>query len=312
MGLIRTYLAVCVMIGHSYGPLLIDGRFAVQLFYVLSGFLMAATLSTGKYEGNISRFYLRRLERLFPFYIFVFMLTLLFFGETFINFWSLNDVWISLWYYFSKVSLVSQDLVFFVNPETLTLERNFAELRDQLWKSMLIPQSWTLSLELYFYLIVPFLVRSRIFLLAVFSISIVIRYVLIKDGLGLHDPWTYRFFPAEVSTFIGGVLIFYLARYFERYLIKFGQSKLVHFFLMGLILSSFGWFEFSKIVKLTILGLYLLAIPLSFYAFRDSKIDAYISEYSYPVYISHYFAIYIYDAKYFWQRHKSYSVFWAC
>ena len=68
MGLLRLALAFAVLLGHL--PLaqyqFINAAFAVQGFYVVSGFYMALVLD-GKYS-NVGLFYSNRLLRLFPTY----------------------------------------------------------------------------------------------------------------------------------------------------------------------------------------------------------------------------------------------------
>jgi peptidoglycan/LPS O-acetylase OafA/YrhL len=49
MGILRVYLALCVIAAHSHRVLpwrMHDGRQAVQIFYIISGFYMAMVLST--------------------------------------------------------------------------------------------------------------------------------------------------------------------------------------------------------------------------------------------------------------------------
>jgi hypothetical protein len=36
--------------------------------------------------------------------------------------------------------------------------------------------------------------------------SLALRGVLIATGIGLGDPWTYRFFPTELALFLLGSL----------------------------------------------------------------------------------------------------------
>src|SRR5437868_6916470 len=66
MGLLRLYLALCVVAGHSSALLpwkMHDGRQAVEIFYMISGFYMSLVLST-KYNSR-SSFYASRALRIF-------------------------------------------------------------------------------------------------------------------------------------------------------------------------------------------------------------------------------------------------------
>jgi hypothetical protein len=72
MGLLRLYLAACVVAAHSGNFLpwsIHGGKEAVEVFFVISGFYMQLILSSGKYIET-KTFYRSRLERIFlPYYI---------------------------------------------------------------------------------------------------------------------------------------------------------------------------------------------------------------------------------------------------
>ena len=81
MGMLRTLLALSVVLDHLGGGTtdwLVGGRLAVQLFYVISGFLISYVLTaTDHYRGAPGRFYANRALRLYPVYLAVAALTLL-------------------------------------------------------------------------------------------------------------------------------------------------------------------------------------------------------------------------------------------
>ena len=51
-----------------------------------------------------------------------------------------------------------------------------------------MPQAWTLGVEITFYLVAPFVLRSPRRLLALLAASLALRAVLIATGIGLSDP----------------------------------------------------------------------------------------------------------------------------
>ena len=81
MGFLRTLLALSVVLDHlggGYADHLVGGRLAVQLFYVISGFLISYVLTaTDNYQGATGKFYANRFLRLFPIYLAVAALTLM-------------------------------------------------------------------------------------------------------------------------------------------------------------------------------------------------------------------------------------------
>ena len=60
MGSVRTLLAIAVVFGHSYGFIFVGGRLAVQLFYVISGFLISYVLVEARTYRSVSSFYINR------------------------------------------------------------------------------------------------------------------------------------------------------------------------------------------------------------------------------------------------------------
>ena len=81
MGLIRTLLAMSVLVAHTnvYDNLLFVGaRNAVQIFYIISGFLISYILFEKKSYNKIINFYQNRILRLFLIY-FIRTINLIFF-----------------------------------------------------------------------------------------------------------------------------------------------------------------------------------------------------------------------------------------
>src|SRR5262249_34135923 len=78
----------------------------------------------------------------------------------------------------------------------------------------LIPQqceialAWWLSLELWFYLLVPFRWRAPDRMLwIIVAASLAVRLILVLSSLPFW-PWQQRFFPAEIMFFVLGMLSF--------------------------------------------------------------------------------------------------------
>lgn len=72
MGILRTFLAIAVVIYHSFtffGFRLCGGQLAVEAFFMISGFYMALILNE-KYvgEGYYKKFIIGRFYRIFPVY----------------------------------------------------------------------------------------------------------------------------------------------------------------------------------------------------------------------------------------------------
>lgn len=71
---LRFFAAFSVMIYHYFGKDIIDGRYGVTLFFVLSGFLITYLLLVEKNQSktiSIKKFYVRRLLRIWPLYFLI-------------------------------------------------------------------------------------------------------------------------------------------------------------------------------------------------------------------------------------------------
>ena len=157
---------------------------------------------------------------------------------------------------------------------------------------MLIPQSWTLSLELFFYILAPFILRRSIILIA----SLCVLSACVKMGLQFFfdlsgDPWSYRFFPSELSFFLLGALG---ARFFCQIKLNPHNGIFVKYVLVaGLLVAStavnrsgFNTLYFIN-PGFYLMFIILIGIPFLFRLTMNNKFDKIIGELSYPLYISH-------------------------
>ncbi|MFZ6693377.1 acyltransferase family protein [Undibacterium sp. SXout20W] len=89
MGTLRTLFAIAVVFAHCYGFLLVGGRNAVQLFYMISGFLISFVLIEQRAYLRMKTFYINRFLRLYPVYFVVALMTL---ATLMFGFWMGKDV----------------------------------------------------------------------------------------------------------------------------------------------------------------------------------------------------------------------------
>jgi peptidoglycan/LPS O-acetylase OafA/YrhL len=204
MGMIRTVLALAVVFTHSpwlKGYVFVGGRYAVQLFYIISGFLICHVLHRNPAYRDPLRFYASRALRLYPVYYVVLALSLvavLGANRKFFDLYEKIPPSAAALLAVTNVTLLGQDWVLFsgVSEGKLVFEPEpFKGSGILLLNGLLVPQAWTLGVELSFYLVAPFLLRNRRLMLGILFLSLLLRVVLVVDGLGRKDPWTYRFFP---------------------------------------------------------------------------------------------------------------------
>lgn len=180
MGYIRFALALAVALSHAGLWTPIDASYAVQIFFVISGYYMALTIEK-YYKDDALRFYLNRALRIFPAYWIVAGVTLAFMLATDSR-WPMN--WIVRHFtepvtILANVTIFGQDIIFNGAPQKL-----------------IVQPAWSVAMELCFYVLAPFLVRIP-------------TYALIVTCAGLSWYAQERYFmPAQLCFFIGGILIY--------------------------------------------------------------------------------------------------------
>ncbi len=312
MGILRFILAITVVIEHSspiFGLSFMGGQIAVQAFFIISGFYMTLILRE-KYIGvnNSYRLFItNRLLRLYPVYWVLLMLVtaksivvaLYSQGNSLGSFnvyraYFDQMSWESLTFLITtNVFIFMQDLVLFLGLNTINgqlfFTTNYKLTNPLLFEFLFIPQAWSIGIELTFYLLAPLLVRNKLkIIVLMILISLLIRLVLISYGLN-EDPWSYRFFPTELLFFLLGSLSYFIYVKISINEIKPVYSTFIWISLVGL---SF-FYEFIPFSQKSILYLivFFISIPFVFQLSKKWKLDAYIGELSYPIYISHLFML---------------------
>ncbi|GAA4330534.1 hypothetical protein GCM10023144_18300 [Pigmentiphaga soli] len=306
LGLLRTLLAFSVLLDHLWGDggdALLGGRLAVQTFYLISGFLISYVLTaTDTYRGARLKFYQNRFLRLYPTYLAVALLTLM--AHALLNtsflprYAEISDAADAV-LLLSNALLVGQDWVMFmgIHEGHLALTGNFMDSDVPLYEELLVPQAWTLGVELDFYLVAPFLLASRRRLWLALLASLALRTVLIATGIGRADPWTYRFFPSELALFLAGALSqqILLPR-LERLCAR--RRRLPALAVAALLLYSVAHFHMPLPPTLRdalFLAVATALLPLAFIFQCRHRWDRRIGELSFPLYISHMLVILLFE-----------------
>ncbi|MFV0337013.1 MAG: acyltransferase family protein [Chthoniobacterales bacterium] len=316
MGFLRFYLAICVVHAHT-GNLFpwpsVQGRYAVEMFFVISGFYMAMILSQ-KYT-NIKDFYGSRWERIaIPYYFhFVFILLLSLISGILFSKWlaleafagnplSHNGLIGIILTSISNLTIFGQDAVLFFkdNIETgFQFTTNFTVSPEPLYRYLIIPQCWSVSLELLFYILVPLLCGLPSRWLGLILLSSFLARIFAFQFIGLNnDPWFYRFFPFESTLFIAGMLIWRLLKRVMPHLPKSGKCPAILYIagcccmmLLGFYFPTaswkLGWHIGEAYSGIALILLFAPCIAPIFYMTRNMKFDRVIGELSYPIYLNH-------------------------
>lgn len=324
MGYFRLYLALCVVSSHFTNLFpwpSHDGTQAVQIFFIISGFYMQYI--QGKYPSAGS-FYTSRFLRIFiPYWL---VLGFVFCGSLLC--WLLFDNLAELRAYSgalekngllgvvlsaaSNLTLFGIDSIYFLEHPAdggLSLTANGNASTAPLHKYLLIPQAWTIGLELMFYLLVPFFTKLRMkSLLVLMLLSLCGRlwtYQLITDT---ETGFGNRFFPFELLLFLLGMVCarLYMHGHYAlalKFILTFMErlgSYAARVIALASIIALCAWttkqaasaWETHIVYLISYLG-WALIIPIFFDIFKASKLDRFIGELSYPIYLVHHFVIFL-------------------
>lgn len=313
MGIIRFLLAISVVIYHSarphHGLTLVDGLAAVKFFFIISGFYMALILN-GKYASYAS-FIINRFLKLFPAYWIVLMLCVLY-GPR-INFQALS-LPLSIYYLFSNLFIIGSNLtaVFVEQAGHLTVSAlNIPlEIQHKAPDYLYLPIIWSLSVEIVFYFLAPFLLAHGYFkrkMLLMFGVSFLVNFFLVMHH-AWRPPWNYNFLLPNLYLFMFGALgwkLYSSSAFKKIYDWKIGCGALL--LLLAYIVSyqfmpkQISLYLISRKVELASLGIILFAIviPFVFEFSKSNKIDRFFGDLSYPLYIGHFFIIHYFP---YWRQ----------
>lgn len=310
IGFFRLLLAMTVVITHThpiFGFTLGNPVIAVRAFFIISGFYMAMIL-TEKYKLN-KIFWENRILKIFPIYWVILLCTIL------VGFLAhlVNGGWGELAYIaqylkdfnlftviscvFSNIFIITRDIFMYSNfspNEGLIFYQKdiYNGFIVPAWNFLLIPQAWTLVLELMFYILVPFilLLKNR-YIFLIFIASVALKYLMPIWGM-TGVIWEYRFFPAEICYFIMGIFAY---KFYIKAKIKEYDLKVIGPISISLAIFSLSFFNYtskyfnSSIFTAEWFFYFLLAIliPVIFAYSKNNSFDRKIGDLSYPVYISH-------------------------
>lgn len=303
MGLVRFFLAAAVVFHHSTSPWalpIVDGHQAVRLFYIISGFYMALILDR-KYPATregIWLFYGNRALRIFPIYWVVLAAAGLFYAAAWV--WLGHTPERLGWYLpliesghgtfltalgLSQLALFGLDWfnLFDFQGTTLAWGGTVAEGRSAGFLC-LVPQAWTLAVELSFYLCAPLLVRAKTGLMAWLCAA----GFAVRLGLWLWQPLAtgslnYFWFPLQLPFFLAGILSYRWMRTapaeWNSSAWAWGSRLLMLGLLFGYGLLPDGW---DQAISCSLL---VCLMPGLFTG--EGKWERRFGELSYPIYVVH-------------------------
>jgi len=308
MGYIRLALALAVLFGH-FGATwnILPASNAVQAFYLISGFYMFLILDT-KYV-DATTFYINRALRLYPSYIFILVCSIVAaatLGATapYLSASELTDrfakmnVPSALFLVFTNLTILFQDWVLFLHidgGQSLAWTPEFYKEAYPAYQMLIVPQAWSLGVEITFYLLAPILtrLRSRIIILFV-VVSFAARTYTYFQGLPYFlDPWNYRFFPFEVAVFLVGGLMYRVSKRLPQQIANpYIANVLIAITLVYCAIYArlpdrhYEMFVYKDDIFMVLLA---SSLPFIYSGRREARLSKVLGEWSYPLYINHLF-----------------------
>ncbi|UJL36110.1 acyltransferase family protein [Pantoea agglomerans] len=260
-------LAILVLLSHCgiKLPGYNQGVTAVVSFLIISGYVITKLISA-KFpdKSDIKPFYLDRALRLFPQFIFYLILT----SVLYIIFDGTEKITISQ---------------FFVNALMLPLN-TFAVYNNDY---IIVPQSWSLGLELQFYLLIPFILLSK--KKATWAVASIILFLPAYLGIVNTDYFGYRMLTGTLFIFLLGSM---MAGNERRSLwVIYAVSAVM--LVLAVSLDGLSH-EFNK----EVLSGVLIGVPTVWLLFKvkiRNKWDSLAGDLSYGVYLNHLMFFYAYN-----------------
>jgi peptidoglycan/LPS O-acetylase OafA/YrhL len=325
MGILRLYMTLAIVSIHSNAKVfpwaVNNGLETLELFFLISGFYMG--LIATKYKSAAEFYVSRGLRILVPYYVILaFVIVLSVLSGLVFGHWLSLDAYAA--YSSTKNSLSGvivtaltnltvffQDWIFFLKSEpgsALSFTAHYKQFGSPLYLYLLIQPAWSISIELMFYLLVPFLARLRSrWLVGIALVSLAAR-IYTYQVLGLvEDPFGFRFFPFELLLFVMGMLSF---RVYERTLMNRKDTLTVkttlQYVLVAAVMIALGFaLQRGAILLRHPVGrayaplvsyiFWLPVIPIAFHLTRNWKLDRFLGEITYSIYLSHFVIIQFVD-----------------
>mgnify|MGYP003310154612 CR=1 FL=1 len=293
------------LLGEGLWRLSIGGLYGVELFFVLSGFLIGRILIKSivsakeghgyTYISTLKNFWIRRWFRTLPLY------------------WLMLIVNCVFWYYFPKYC-------WNVDPVSITWKHLFFIQNYDSTAIAFFPESWSLCVEEWFYLSIPIMliillnINKHIFrnILALVIVIVAARFIYVLcSGDGLQ--WDYgvrKNIFLRMDALGIGVLLAYISLYREtwfsklssKYNLLIGASGVAAIALMYVSSQSFVEGVFAKTIMFDVITISWGLVMCYLYHVKVNnnlliKIFTNVSKISYSLYLVH-FPIFICAAWY--------------
>lgn len=279
MGYVRFLLAAIVAAYHTgfYTILQTVGALAaVEAFFLISGFYMAAAY-VRYYRDSPVAFWASRYSRLYPFYALALVLTYP------VHRWFPYSNEMQLFSFFA-----APDRSWLINFSMLGLDMYSVNEREH--HLLLVPQAWSISAELIFYLLVPLMVRLRPTILAVLTILAFAGKAALLTYVGWR--WAYYPFFGQIGFFLLGVWLYFMRDWLTWP--KFVAYTLAALYTIYVLAADFADVDLHAGALNTVaLTVATAIITPTLFKHMNGRISTLLGDLSYGVYLIHMLVIQI-------------------
>jgi peptidoglycan/LPS O-acetylase OafA/YrhL len=261
-----------VMVFGRFNP----GVFAVISFFLISGYVMTGLIRRHYADGSHTlAFYLDRGARIFPQY-------LLFMGMT--------TLLVASGHVASPY--VAHPSAAGMAANLLVVPLDFYMLSPDIEHFMLVPQAWSLGLELSFYALAPWALR-RGALRAALTVGSLAIWLLASAGAMNTDWWGYRLLPGTLFIFLAGSYLYDDRRLHLRHPAVQLAGVLA---VAGVLLALTG--RLTRPYTPEVLTGFLFGLPMlwALSEISRTRLDERLGNLSYGVFLSHFLVMWAGDA----------------
>jgi peptidoglycan/LPS O-acetylase OafA/YrhL len=196
----------------------------------------------------------------------------------------------------TNVAVVGQEVLFLLGLDPVNQTFYWAPTGDasvKAWSHTLVPQAWSLALELYFYLLAPLILRRGFWKVAMFLVlSLAVRLFIISKGPE-YDLFLRRFFPAELCLFLLGYFSYLLLPKVKALKSKYLPGLICWIIFFNALLA---YKHIDKRYALSVLAVVTcLSMPFIFNVTKDNRLDRFLGNISYPFYVVHFLIVALLD-----------------
>ncbi|BAE74472.1 Acyltransferase family protein [Sodalis glossinidius str. 'morsitans'] len=302
LGIIRFFLATCVILFHLSGKFPNFGLYAVNCFYVISGYLITMILNT-TYNFKLIPFTTNRFLRLFPSYWLACItgIICIYFIDNPKDFHLSYGLHISVKEFLANLLLIPWAFLsdkIIISPFYAFATPEFLDFKGYMFRA--VTSSWSVAVEITcYFLLWCFVARGyKRTLLAILASSIYHWYAIsVSDNI----ITTYSPFLAAMLPFSIGALGYFLSHSIEKKnkdLIKPTRYQIFSLFLFSFLFITnwyIGWqrneafasfhYYFNNIIAFGA----VVALHGTKLSGKISKLAKFLGDLSYPIFLCHFF-----------------------